>query len=1036
LLTIGTTVDPRFYQLLESIPLEIRKIEGIDKIDPFLLANEYMESGNVADVSVDPNANVSGKSPVSMDSEIFKGIKKVRNYFLLWKQLEKNHGLEHANKIMYHIFTSPLYFHDITKIEVPYCFAPDTSFWMTAGRPYGWLPGGAPRKAYSFVGQTVEVAMDFSQENAGAIGLANFLVNLAYCTKLDKQQLAKSAIELQSAFNDGALGATDIAKIIAGFYAHNDEQYNKYVAEIKNDLEADIDVKEILFKYYGKFVQDMLQQFVHVMHNTFRIGGDSPFTNLSLFCEDTIKKTFADAYYPDMSSPADNIDEIMWVQDLYIDFFSKGSPITEKNYRFPVSTVNINTRPLTEEEKKQFPNKKCRITDDKFFEKLARKNARRGVFNWHKGEKIASCCRLTSDLSKLKETIKMDSFGNGGLSIGCYDNETEVLTNNGWRFFKDLDREDKICTLNPNTKEIEYQLPTTYFKSRYSGEMHRYNHESLDFLVTPNHNMAVISRKTKEFSLIQSKDLKSGFNLFRLGAKNKNKEKGNIIVGKSVFESYSFFEFLGFYLGDGSICHDEQEAKKRAYEISFFLKKERKITYIERVLNDLGLEFRKDYIKSRDSFNIHVYNKDIWEYLRLLGKCKEKRIPRDILLSYSSNELKGLFDGLINSDGTIKNGTWLYTSSEQLKNDFEELCILLGFQFHTFYREGEVVIDDRIIESNCYEIKVLMKEREVYKLSKYKEITTYNGNIYCVEVPNHIIAVKRNGTVMWCGNSHRVVTLDLHGIAMEAVKDKKSFFKVLNDFQLFAEQALIAHKQILQDVVDKRLLKFFNIKWANMNMFFSTFGFVGLYDAYKILKSYGVEKRTYVTFAKETLHQLEDYAEYAGMRNPGFAFNVEEVPAETAAIKMAQKDNYLYFNTVNYKRVELLSNQMIPLYVDEFSVDERLSIMGELMNINSGGAICHLNVDSSMTEEVSIELTREMIEDYDIPHFAMNIGTTTCVNCHTTIGIYQECPVCRDKVKTWTTRVVGFNTDTEDWHSVRRNWEMPRRTWYKSDGLL
>ena len=103
------------------------------------------------------------------------------------------------------------------------------------------------------------------------------------------------------------------------------------------------------------------------MHNTFRIGGDSPFTNISLFCTNTIKQAFKDAFYPDFSKPTDNIEEIMWVQYLYAEFFAKGSPITGKNYRFPVTTINFHTRPLTEEEKALYPNKKCIITDNDFF---------------------------------------------------------------------------------------------------------------------------------------------------------------------------------------------------------------------------------------------------------------------------------------------------------------------------------------------------------------------------------------------------------------------------------------------------------------------------------------------------------------------------------------------------------------------------------------------------------------------------------------------------------------------------------------------
>ena len=73
---IGSQIEPEFIQLVNSLPEGIRKIEGIADIDPFDLAKAYMEAPEVADMSVDPNANVGGKSPVNFNSEIFKPDRK------------------------------------------------------------------------------------------------------------------------------------------------------------------------------------------------------------------------------------------------------------------------------------------------------------------------------------------------------------------------------------------------------------------------------------------------------------------------------------------------------------------------------------------------------------------------------------------------------------------------------------------------------------------------------------------------------------------------------------------------------------------------------------------------------------------------------------------------------------------------------------------------------------------------------------------------------------------------------------------------
>ena len=35
----------------------------------------------------------------------------------------------------------------------------------------------------------------------------------------------------------------------------------------------------------------------------------------------------------------------------------------------------------------------------------------------------------------------------------------------------------------------------------------------------------------------------------------------------------------------------------------------------------------------------------------------------------------------------------------------------------------------------------------------------YDGMVYCVEVPNHVIYVRREGKPVWCGNSGRIPLL-------------------------------------------------------------------------------------------------------------------------------------------------------------------------------------------------------------------------------------------------------------------------------------
>jgi len=80
--------------------------------------------------------------------------------------------------------------------------------------------------------------------------------------------------------------------------------------------------------------------------------------------------------------------------------------------------------------------------------------------------------------------------------VFCYDEDTEVLTSEGWVPFPKISGRELFGTLNPDTGELEYQLAEERFVGRYSGPMYRVRSEQIDLLVTPNHRMWVQKHDT------------------------------------------------------------------------------------------------------------------------------------------------------------------------------------------------------------------------------------------------------------------------------------------------------------------------------------------------------------------------------------------------------------------------------------------------------------------------------------------------------------------------------------------------------------
>ena len=81
----------------------------------------------------------------------------------------------------------------------------------------------------------------------------------------------------------------------------------------------------------------------------------------------------------------------------------------------------------------------------------------------------------------------------------CYDAETEVLTKDGWKLFKDLEPEEAVLTLNQETGEQKWQKPIKYLEYDYSDAMFEITlADGTQLLVSPEHKVyAAIVAKNK-----------------------------------------------------------------------------------------------------------------------------------------------------------------------------------------------------------------------------------------------------------------------------------------------------------------------------------------------------------------------------------------------------------------------------------------------------------------------------------------------------------------------------------------------------------
>ena len=166
----------------------------------------------------------------------------------------------------------------------------------------------------------------------------------------------------------------------------------------------------------------------------------------------------------------------------------------------------------------------------------------------------------------------------------CYSEDTEVLTDQGWKYFYDLDKTEKVVTLNTTKNIVEYKKPIDYYEGSYIGDMYKVKTSRLNLLVTPDHNIYVKNKrlngefrgKIKDYPLNSSAYFYKGFPYENHKKDNKTLQlpeliykkqqydintkttkEINIVKTKKEITTKEFLKFLGWYLTEGWLSNQK-----------------------------------------------------------------------------------------------------------------------------------------------------------------------------------------------------------------------------------------------------------------------------------------------------------------------------------------------------------------------------------------------------------------------------------------------------------------------------------------------
>jgi len=712
------------------------------------------------------------------------------------------------------------------------------------------------------------------------------------------------------------------------------------------------------------------------------------------------------------------------------------------------------------------------------------------------------CCRLRLSNKELYKRGGGGLFGSAPLT-GCYDEKTEILTENGWRSFKDLTKDENIFTLTENNK-IELHQPTRLFQYDYQGEMYQFKTRSLDLLVTPNHRMVADNRRKNQREFVEAKNFKPDTHWIPKQGIWEGEERKYFVLppvlimagagpesrfsemeletirqlkkeGKSIYqiansfncnpvtiynvctkESYGnrerlkiryeapslrikmdeWLKFFGFWLAEG--CTDNEKiALDHGYRVVITQTDKKKSEEIKKVLDILPFNYYED------KNNLVICNKQLWSYLRQFGNKYQKFIPKEIK-NLSKRQLRVLFDWLIKGDGHMRETTRqinYWTSSKKLADDLQEIILKLGWLGTSTAQEKKISqIKGRKVKAGVvYTIGV--QKAKHYRLRKNNlRRVYYQGKVYCCEVKNHTVFVRRNGKVTWSGNSIGVVTINMPRIGYLS-KTKKDFFERLGYLMDLAKESLEIKRKALEDFMGKGLYPYSKYYLASVKKLrdsyfgnhFSTIGLMGMNEAILNFIGENIGSKRGRRFAIEVLDFMrERLLKY--QKETGNLYNLEATPGEGTSYRQAKADKERYPDiiTAGTKKVPYYTNStMLPVnFTDD--IFEALKLQDEIQCLYTGGVVLHVFLGERISDIQTVKsLIKKIFENFRLPYITLTPTFSICPVHGYLEGEHFECPKCTIKQPCEVySRIVGYIRLVSQWN-IGKQQEFKQRRMFK-----
>ena len=989
---IGVELDADFVDSLEglmngfdpNIGTKLAQLNGFapEQLGYTTFIDKYLANDTVADASIDGNSNVHHHDVVTLEHEMIKPHEKLLSFNKIFFEIKKKFGVGAARVWLYEEWVGGLYLHDGYNASLKqYCYAFDVDAVARKGLFFLENYNAEPPKHFTTFNQmVVETVSYLSNRQAGAVGLPSYLIWAWWFWWVDCQN---------------------------GYYIREPGYYR------------DQCLQEIIYRLNQPFLRNSIE---------------SAFTNFSIFDRPYFEAFFGDLVFPDGTLAIDHEEDIIQ--------FEKDFMRLEAEIR----SANMMTYPVLSFSLQRVGGK---FVDEEFARWACEFNMLWNDSNFLVTEKItsaASCC-FTGDTEVLWRST------DAGVNRSTFE---EV-----WDEPKSRKHNFKVFHNGSWVEAMPIRLPSSGHKMYKIVLANK-----KELVVTDNHLFPTLYGDVRADEISE--------NDYIMCSSRQLNRVNEASTGYNGDAGY----LLGAYLGDG--CRTGGASK---FSITLSInsdKYERGFNRISRGVQEID---ENATIKVRDGqhnvVSVVINSEKVYNFIfsHMSGfRAEVKSINMNCLLE-SVSFRSGVIDGLYDTDGG--NSNRIYTSSHEMAKDIEtiltslgkfsiidcsdrtdEAVVIRGQSFNRNFPLWCVRFYSDTNKRNFKDVYKTVNNSTYFKVVSVKEVEYSDDYVYCFEMknqeepyftlPNGVVThncrlvsdvtnVDKDVPLGVCNSiggtslnvgSVKVNTINLARLAYQN-ENANDFLNAVYRETWLACQVLDAQRHIIKRNIEKGLLPNFSSGLIHLERMFSTVGIIGLYEACEhfglISKDdfgyvhYTDEARELGTKVFETIHNTQ--AAFKEQYNLDYQFNVEQIPAERAAVILKEKDQLFYPN--EKYTLPAYGNQFVPLGI-KTTMQERVEVDGLYDQACNSGCILHFNLDAPLKSADTAWELMNYICDQGVTYFAFVTRISACKENH---GFYGDvCPICGGTKETEYTKIVGFLTPVKSW-SKERKAEFELRDW-------